>query len=91
MNSKKVKEGISLFQCPLCGELLEALTNVHCVSKHQLSRRELIARHGSAKYVAPRITREVQEWIRDAQIISKADFEVAQAAARNQFTRGIAR
>ncbi|MCL6453629.1 MAG: hypothetical protein K6T78_08390 [Alicyclobacillus sp.] len=52
-----------------------------------MSKRELTARYGAAKYVAPRITREVQRWIRDAQIISKADFEVAQAAARNQYGR----
>lgn len=74
-----------MFQCPLCGELMEALTNIHCMNKHQLSKRELIARHGSPRYVAPRMTREVQQWIRDAQVISKADFEVAQAAARNQY------
>lgn len=66
---------------------MEALTNVHCVTRHQMSKRELTARYGAAKYVAPRITREVQRWIRDAQIISKADFEVAQAAARNQYGR----
>lgn len=70
---------------------MEALTNVHCVTKHQISKREMIARYGSPKYVAPRITREVQQWIRDAQIISKADFEVAQAAARNQYRRRMAR
>lgn len=69
---------------------MEALTNVHCVTKHQISKCEVIARYGSAKYVAPRITREVQQWIREAQIISKADFEVAQAAARNQFRRRVA-
>ena len=62
---------------------MEALTNVHCLARHQLTKRELIVRHGSPKYVVPRIDREVQDWIRGAQIISRGDFEVAQAAARS--------
>lgn len=61
---------------------MEALTNVHCVSRHQITKRELIARHGSPKYVAPRINSEVQRWIRDAQVITRLDFDLAQAAAR---------
>lgn len=87
MDAKKVKEGISLFQCPVCGELLEALTNVHCMTRHHITKQELIARHGTPKYVAPKIDREVQRWIRDAQIISRTDFDMAQAAARNQLGR----
>jgi hypothetical protein len=87
MNGKKEKEGISLFQCPVCGELMEALTNVHCVARHQTTKQELIARHGAPKYVAPRIDSEVQRWIRDAQVITKLDFELAQAAARTMLRR----
>jgi hypothetical protein len=88
MNAKKGKEGIRLFQCPVCGELMEALTNVHCMARHQTTKRELIARHGAPKYVAPRINSEVQRWIRDAQVITKLDFDMAQAAARTLMRRG---
>ncbi|RIV28738.1 hypothetical protein D2Q93_01715 [Alicyclobacillaceae bacterium I2511] len=73
-----------MFQCPVCGELMEALTNFHCLTQHHLSKHEVIARHGAAKYVAPRMNREVQQWIRNAQIISRSDFDIAQSAARNQ-------
>lgn len=74
-----------MFQCPACGELLEALTNRHCWLRHQTSREELLARHGQPKYVVPKMNRDVQRWIHDAQIIKRVDFDVAQAAARNQF------
>lgn len=84
MHGEKPKEGIALFQCPVCGELLEALTSIHCNSRHYLTKRELIARYGTPKYVAPRIDRAVQRWIRDAQVITRTDFDMAQAAARNQ-------
>lgn len=84
---KRWKEGITLFQCPMCGELLEALTNIHCKSRHYLTRRELIARHGAPKYIAPRVDRAVQRWIRDAQVITRTDFDMAQAAARNQLRK----
>jgi hypothetical protein len=67
---------------------MEALTNVHCMARHQTTKRELIARHGAPKYVAPRINSEVQRWIRDAQVITKLDFDMAQAAARTLMRRG---
>lgn len=73
-----------MFQCPACGELLEALTNVHCRIQHHTSRAELIERYGSPKYVIPAVNRDIQKWIRDAQVIKRLDFDMAQAAARNQ-------
>lgn len=76
-----------MFQCPICGELLEALTNVHCLSKHQTSKRDLIATHGSPKYITPQMTREVQKWVKETQVITRLDFEVAQASARNQYRK----
>ncbi|MBX5437094.1 MAG: hypothetical protein IRZ33_07745 [Alicyclobacillaceae bacterium] len=76
-----------MFQCPACGELLEALTHVHCRSRHQLSKDELVARYGQPKYVAPQMSREIQRWIRESQIITRLDFEMAQASVRNQFRR----
>jgi hypothetical protein len=76
-----------MFQCPACGELMEALTNIHCLSRHQRSKQELIGEYGEPKYVTPTMSREVQKWIRDSQVITRMDFEVAQAAARNQFRR----
>ncbi len=77
-----------MFQCPICGELMEALTNYHCKSKHCMSRKELTESHGMPKYVSPAMKREVQQWIRSAQVITRLDFEVPQAAARSQLRRG---
>lgn len=76
-----------MYQCPVCGELLEALTNIHCMSKHQSTRQEFIASFGAPKFVTPKLTREVQRWIHEAQIITRTDFEVAQASARNQLRK----
>jgi hypothetical protein len=76
-----------MFQCPVCGELLEALTNLHCVSRHQTSKTSFLSTYGTPKYVTPTMNRDVQRWIRDAQVIRAGDFEVAQGAARNQFRK----
>ncbi|MCL6625948.1 MAG: hypothetical protein K6T63_02855 [Alicyclobacillus herbarius] len=76
-----------MYQCPVCGELLEALTNVHCLSKHQCTRDDFIARHGAPKFVAPKLSREIQRWIRESQVITRLDYEIAQASARNQLGR----
>lgn len=75
---------MSVFQCPVCGELMEALTNFHCVSRHRMTRRDVVDGHGMPKYVSPAMKREIQQWIRSSQLISKIDFDVAQAAARSQ-------
>lgn len=77
-----------MFQCPICGELMEALTNLHCKSRHHMSRKELVDHYGLPKYVAPMMRRDVQQWIRKSQLITRLDFDVAQAAARNQMRRG---
>jgi hypothetical protein len=76
-----------MFQCPACGELLEALTNVHCITRHQVTKSDLIASLGSPKCVVPQMSRDVQQWVRNSQVITRADFEVAQASARNQYKR----
>ncbi|MCF8565287.1 hypothetical protein LLE49_11225 [Alicyclobacillus tolerans] len=76
-----------MFQCPICGELMEMLTNIHCVKRHQTTRKECIELYGPPKYVTPTMNREIQRWIRDSQVISKLDFDIAQAAARNQLRR----
>lgn len=73
-----------MFQCPICGELMEILTNNHCVNKHNLTKKELIDRYGTPKYVTPTMSREVQNWIRESTIITRMDFDIAQAAARSQ-------
>ncbi len=78
---------VSVFQCPICGELMEALTNFHCKSRHQMSRKDLVHSHGMPKYVSPAMRREVQQWIRSSQVINRLDFEVAQAAVRSQVKR----
>ncbi|MDQ0188927.1 hypothetical protein JI721_02395 [Alicyclobacillus cycloheptanicus] len=44
----------------------------------------MIERFGSPKYVIPAVSQDVQRWIRDAQVIRRLDFDVPQAAARNQ-------
>lgn len=67
---------------------MEALTNFHCESRHCMSRKDLINGFGMPKYVAPAMKREVQQWIRAAQVITRLDFEVAQAAARSQLKKG---
>ncbi|GMA49470.1 hypothetical protein GCM10025857_08270 [Alicyclobacillus contaminans] len=67
---------------------MEALTNVHCTVRHRMTKNEFLARHGSPKYVTPRMDSEVQRWIRDAQVIRRLDFDMAQAAARTLFRRG---
>lgn len=77
-----------VFQCPVCGELMEALTNFHCKSRHRMSRKELVDTHGTPKYVAPAMRRDVQQWIRASQVITRLDFDVAQAAARSQLRKG---
>ncbi|HEU4965401.1 MAG TPA: hypothetical protein VFV52_16360 [Bacilli bacterium] len=77
-----------MFQCPACGELMEILTNNHCRSRHDLSKKDLIAEFGAPKYVSPTMSREVQNWIKESTIITRVDFEVAQAAARNLVKRG---
>ncbi len=76
-----------MFQCPACGELLEALTNVHCQLKHHVSKEKFIGQYGVPKYVTPTMNRDIQRWIHDSQIIRRGDFEVAQAAARNQLRK----
>jgi len=80
-----------MFQCPVCGDLLEALTNNHCMSRHHLTKHELLALYGAPKYIIPMMNRDVQKWIRDAQVIRRGDFEVAQAALRNQLRGSRAR
>lgn len=77
-----------MFQCPACGELMEILTNNHCVQKHDMSKKELVNEFGAPKYVSPTMSREVQNWIKESTIITRVDFEVAQAAARNLVRRG---
>lgn len=81
---KTREEGVWVFQCPACGELLEALTNVHCRQHHRMTRTELVAHYGSPRYLIPTVDRDVARWIRDVQVIKRLDFDVAQAAARNQ-------
>jgi hypothetical protein len=76
-----------MFQCPACGELMEILTNYHCQSQHDMSKKELINHYGAPKYVSPTMSREVQNWIKESTIISRVDFDVAQAAARNLVKR----
>jgi len=78
-----------LFQCPVCGELLEALTDVHCRSKHQISKQAFIAAYGVPKYLSPILNRDVQRWIRASQVITRMDFEMVQSAARNQYQKRI--
>lgn len=63
---------------------MEILTNNHCVNKHNLTKKELIDRYGTPKYVTPTMSREVQNWIRESTIITRMDFDIAQAAARSQ-------
>lgn len=77
-----------LFECPICGELVEALTNNHCKKRHHMSRKELVDSYGVPKYVSPAMQREVQRWIQASQVITRLDFEVAQAAVRNQMKKG---
>jgi hypothetical protein len=72
-----------LFQCPVCGQLLEALTNVHCMTLHQATKREIIERYGPPKYVAPVINREIQRWLREVQVIKSSDFDTPQLAVRH--------
>lgn len=67
---------------------MEALTNLHCKSRHQMSRKELVDHYGLPKYVAPVMRRDVQQWIRKSQLITRLDFDVAQAAARSQMRKG---
>ncbi|MFD2171695.1 hypothetical protein [Tumebacillus lipolyticus] len=76
-----------MFQCPACGELMEILTNNHCIRHHGMTKKELIDNFGAPKYVTPTMSREVQNWIKESTIISKVDFDVAQAAARNLVKR----
>jgi hypothetical protein len=77
-----------MFQCPACGELMEILTNFHCITMHDMTKKELIAMYGAPKYVSPTMSREVQNWIKESTVISKVDFDVAQAAARSLVKRG---
>ncbi|GIM44859.1 hypothetical protein DNHGIG_04080 [Collibacillus ludicampi] len=77
-----------MFQCPACGELMEILTNYHCMSRHSITKKELIEKYGTPKYVSPLMSREVQNWIRESTIITRLDFDVAQAAVRSQLKRG---
>jgi hypothetical protein len=72
-----------MFQCPVCGQLLEALTNVHCMTCHQTTKQELIQRYGPPKYVTPVMSREVQRWIREVQVLKSSDFDTPQLAARH--------
>jgi len=53
-----------------------------------MTRKELVDNYGLPKYVAPMMRRDVQQWIRKSQLITRLDFDVAQAAARNQMRRG---
>ena len=82
-----LKGWVSVFQCPICGELMEALTNNHCQSRHHMSRKEIVSRYGVPKYVTPAMKREIQQWIHSSQVITRMDFEVAQGAVRNQVKR----
>lgn len=66
---------------------MEALTNYHCMSRHHMSRKELVDQHGMPRYVSPAMKREVQQWIRSSQVITRLDYEVAQAAARSQIRK----
>jgi len=66
-----------------------ALTNNHCATNHKMSKKEMIQRHGAPKFVYPTVSGDVQRWIRESQVmITRVDFEVAQASARSQLKRG---
>jgi hypothetical protein len=67
---------------------MEILTNYHCMSQHNMSKKELVTQFGAPKYVSPTMSREISNWIKESTIITKVDFEVAQAAARNVTKRG---
>lgn len=77
-----------MFQCPACGELLEILTNFHCTSRHSMTKKQCVMLFGTPKYVTPAMNRDVQSWIRESSVITKIDFDVAQAAGRSQVKRG---
>lgn len=66
---------------------MEILTNYHCIQKHDITKKELVEMYGAPKYVSPTISREVQNWIRESAIITRVDFDIAQAAARSQTRR----
>lgn len=76
-----------MFQCPVCGELVEILTNYHCNAKHGMSKKEVVDQFGPPRYVTSAMNREVQNWIRESAVITRVDFEVAQAAIRSQIRR----
>lgn len=77
-----------MFQCPICGQLMEALTNYHCQTQHRMTRKELVNAFGLPKYVSPAMRRDVQEWIRSSRVLNKLDFDIAQLAVRSQARRG---
>lgn len=77
-----------MFQCPVCGEFMEALTNLHCLTKHHTNKKDLLAKYGSPRFVMPVLSRDVQRWLTSIQVIRKSDFELSQyGAKRRSFLR----
>lgn len=78
-----------MFECPLCGELVQYLTNNHCITKHNMTRKELIKKYGSPKYKGDMRSREINAWInKTTYVIHESNFGYAQASAKSVRKKG---
>jgi len=44
-------EKLAGFKCPVCGDILEYFSNIHCKNKHNMSRSEVTKKYGQAQPV----------------------------------------
>lgn len=73
-----------MFTCPACGEFVEYLTNYHCTTKHNMTRKQLIKKYGNHRYASDMRTREINAWLnKTCHIIRESEYVYAQAAVKS--------
>lgn len=73
-----------MLQCPKCNEVVQYLTENHCRTKHNMTRKQLIKKYGKPIYKPDMRTREINAWLqRESYIIQESQFGYAQAAVKS--------
>ncbi|BCJ85552.1 hypothetical protein [Effusibacillus dendaii] len=60
-----------MVKCPVCSELLELLTTVHCEMVHGLTRQQVIERYGKPESFFMEFAKK---YVDSAPVIRKRDF-----------------
>lgn len=65
-----------MVRCPICSELLEELTTIHCKNVHGLPKQQVIERYGKPQSLFAVYTADSNQ--KTGHVISKRDFPSGQ-------------